>query len=411
MACMKTIDLVYFNAGGGHRAAALALEAVAREQGRPWRVRLVDLFAVLDPQALFRKVAGFAPEDFYNKRLSTGFTIGLAQELKVLQGLIRLAHPALVRQLRQHWLGAGSDGEPDLVVSLVPNFNRALWHSVAGALPAVPFVTVMTDLADHPPHFWIEPGATQHLVCGSARAVQQALAAGLPAAQVHRSSGMILRPDFHRPVLTDRRAERHALGLEGRPPTGVVLFGGEGSNVMRRIAEALPQIPLILLCGRNEALAARLRALPASAPRIVVGYTREVARYMQLGDFLIGKPGPGSLSEAVQSGLPVIVTRNAWTMPQERYNTDWVQELGIGRVLKSFGAVREAVDDVSQRLPELRAAVCRLKNEAVFEVTDLFERLLDTAVLQSAASDCPAPIAGPSWRALPASVQSLHRGA
>ncbi len=35
----KVIDLVYFNEGGGHRAAATALETVIREQGRPWQVR------------------------------------------------------------------------------------------------------------------------------------------------------------------------------------------------------------------------------------------------------------------------------------------------------------------------------------------------------------------------------------
>jgi hypothetical protein len=53
--------------------------------------------------------------------------------------------------------------EPDLVVSLVPNFNRALHDGLALARPGVPFVTVMTDMADHPPHFWVEPGVAQHL--------------------------------------------------------------------------------------------------------------------------------------------------------------------------------------------------------------------------------------------------------
>ena len=55
---MPTIDLVYFNAGGGHRSAALALEAVIREQGRPWAVRLVNLMQILDPQDVFRKTMG-----------------------------------------------------------------------------------------------------------------------------------------------------------------------------------------------------------------------------------------------------------------------------------------------------------------------------------------------------------------
>ena len=151
---MKAIDLIYFNAGGGHRAAAQALEDVIREQRRPWKTRLVNLVDVLDPKGLFRKVTGINPEDVYNRRLASGFTLGLAQELKLLQGMIRLSHAAMVRQLQQHWLRS----EPDLVVSLVPNFNRALYESVADALPGVPYVTVLTDMADHPPNFWIEPG-------------------------------------------------------------------------------------------------------------------------------------------------------------------------------------------------------------------------------------------------------------
>jgi hypothetical protein len=75
---MKTITLIYFNAGGGHRAAALALEDVMRQQERPWKVRLVNLTEVLDPNDAFRKLTGFAPEDLYNKRLARGWTLGLA---------------------------------------------------------------------------------------------------------------------------------------------------------------------------------------------------------------------------------------------------------------------------------------------------------------------------------------------
>jgi len=56
---------------------------------------------------------------------------------------------------------------------------------------------------------------------------------------------------------------------------------------------------------------------------------------MHLSDFLIGKPGPGCISEAMQQGLPVIVVKNRWTMPQERYNADWVVENRAGIVLDS----------------------------------------------------------------------------
>ena len=87
---MKTIDLVYFNAGGGHRAAATALEAVIRQQERPWEVRLVNLMSILDPRDVFKKTTGMDWEDIYNTRLARGWSVGLAQELKLLQALIQI---------------------------------------------------------------------------------------------------------------------------------------------------------------------------------------------------------------------------------------------------------------------------------------------------------------------------------
>jgi UDP-N-acetylglucosamine:LPS N-acetylglucosamine transferase len=387
---MKTIDLVYFNAGGGHRAAAAALEAVIREQGRPWRTRLVNLVDVLDPKGLFRKFTGIAPEDLYNKRLAKGWTLGLAQELKLLQGMIRIGHASMVRQLQQHWLRTG----PDMVVSLVPNFNRALFESVADALPGVPYLTVMTDLADHPPNFWIEPDQAQWLVCGTERAVEQARALGYHDRRIFLTSGMILHPDFYRHATADREDARRQLGLDPQRPAGVVMFGGQGSMAMLSIAAKLPDVPLILLCGHNRTLADKLRALPTCAPRVIVGFTSEVPRYMGLADFFIGKPGPGCLSEAVQLGLPVVTTLNAWTMPQERYNAQWVRERQFGAVCGSLRTLPGAVREVIARLPELRARVAAADdNRAVFELPAILEHVFLASArrshLSTAAGDKP----------------------
>lgn len=397
---MITIDLIYFNAGGGHRAAALALEAVIAGQRRPWTVRLVDLFDVVDPHGQFERVTGMAPEAYYNKRLAKGWTLGLAQELKLLQAMIRLGHAKLSRILQRHWLKT----EPDLVVSLVPNFNRALCESVGAVLPGVPFVTVMTDLADHPPSFWIEPDLPQHVVCGTRRAVLQAIAAGCASERIHATSGMIVRPDFYRAPPVDRRAERLALGLDPERPVGLVLFGGHGSVHMRSIARRLPDVQLILMCGHNEALATQLRAMAAArttdaassaatpAARVVVGFTADVRRYMALGDFFIGKPGPGSLSEALQQGLPVITVRNAWTMPQERYNTEWIVEHGLGLVGPSMHRIAPVVQALLAGLSTFRAAVARLDNRAVFEVPDLIAKILDETAMP--ASRWPSTTTG-----------------
>ena len=370
---MNRVDLVYFNAGGGHLASAQALSGALQAQDAGWQVRLVNLFELLDPQQRFRKLTGSAPEDWYNRRLARGWTLGMAQELKLLQGLIRLLHPKLTRQLQQHWLRT----EPDILVSLIPNFNRALYDSLNSSLPGRPYVTVLTDLADLPPHFWIEPGQAQHFICGTPRAVEQARAPGHDADRIHATSGMIIRPDFYRPRLSDRAQERIRHGLDPQRETGIVMFGGHGSKAMLGIARQLADQQLILVCGHNRALARQLRAEPAAAPRLVVEFSRDIPYYMQLADYFIGKPGPGSLSEAVQQGLPVIVVDNAWTMPQERYNADWVREHGLGVVHDSLRTLAAAVRTLTASLDDYRANVRRIDNRALFEIPPLLSQILE----------------------------------
>ena len=216
------VDLVYIDAGGGHRAAAEALRDVLHRQGRPWTVRLVSLTQVLDPGAVFQRWTGMKPEDLYNCRLRRGWTLGMAQELKLLQAGIALAHRPLVKRLQQHWTAT----TPDLVVSLIPNFNLALGQSLSLARPGVPFVTVMTDLADLPPGFWIEPRVEQHLVCGTTRARDQALSAGLAPERVSLVSGMLLRPSFYEPGEGSTASARSALGLDPGRPVVAVMYGG-----------------------------------------------------------------------------------------------------------------------------------------------------------------------------------------
>jgi UDP-N-acetylglucosamine:LPS N-acetylglucosamine transferase len=154
---------------------------------------------------------------------------------------------------------------------------------------------------------------------------------------------------------------------------GLVLFGGQGAAVMEDIARRLSGRQLLAICGHNQKLAHKLRSLRREAPIFVEGFTKEVARYMQLADYFIGKPGPGSISEAIAMRLPVIVVRNAWTLPQERYNADWVREQGVGIVLANFKPIGDAVEELlaPAAYEKFRAATEALQNRAVFEIPDI----------------------------------------
>lgn len=382
---MRQIDFVFFDAGGGHRAAANALKDVIGEQRREWEIRLVNLQDVLDDYDFFRKLTGTRAQDIYNLMLKKGWTLGSPQLLVVMHAMIRLTLPVQRRVLRRFWAAS----QPDLVVSLIPNFGRAVYQALKAAHPETPLVTILTDLADYPPHFWIERGHDQFYICGSAQALEQARRLGYGPDRARLVSGMILNPRFYRPVVADRVEGRRKLQLEPDAATGLILFGGQGSQEIRRILERLEsagtKAQFIAICGKNEALRRDLAARKWKMPVFIEGYTSEIPYYMHLSDFLIGKPGPGSVSEAMAMSLPVIVERNAWTLPQERYNADWIVEKNVGLVLTSFRDVAGAVAQLVQRdtLEHYKRNAARQNNRAVFEIPPILEEILESKCSKS----------------------------
>jgi UDP-N-acetylglucosamine:LPS N-acetylglucosamine transferase len=250
------------------------------------------------------------------------------------------------------------------------------------AFPGRPFVTILTDIADYPPHFWIER-QRQFFICGSERATEQARALGHRGDRLFQTSGMICHPHFYDPRPWDKPAERIKLGLRPDLPTGLVLFGGHGSATMDEIATRLDQsnldLQLIMMCGRNEKLANKLRRKKTRLPRLVEEFTTKVPYYMHLADCFWGKPGPGSIMETLVMHLPVIVERNAWTLPQERYNAEWVKQKQVGLVVRNFEKVAPTVSKLlrPENLERYKANAAAMNNRAVFEIPEMLEKILE----------------------------------
>jgi len=386
---LRKLTIVFHHAGGGHRNAAQAVRSTLTQQAHPWDVCLLDIQELLDPLDLLRRFTGIRIQDTYNQILRRGWTRFTPQLLRILQTTIRVYHSPIVKALQAYW----AEHPTDLVLSVIPHFNREIADSLRrNAANKPPFVTLITDLADYPPHFWIER-ESEYIIAGTERAKHQALTLGIPPAHVFETSGMVLKPKFYDEKFYDKNSfaltgperilERHRLGLEPDCPTGIVLFGGHGSRVMLDIARRLDQsganVQLILICGHNQKLAAALTALPTRKPKLVLGFTENVEHYMALADFFIGKPGPGSISEALQFHLPVIVECNSKTLPQERYNAKWVSEKGFGIVVTSFRQIALAVHQLIE--PSAFTNFCRntatYSNRALSEVSAILEKCYD----------------------------------
>lgn len=397
----KTIEIYYFDAGGGHRNAMAAISHLIARTHPEWNVVPVNLQTLLEPidpvfrvsRQLTRPIKRILPtlapgrtvepwqaQDIYNNALKRGVTTGMGAFLPVLQRFISIYSTDIESVLVKHWKDPQT-ARPDLVISVIPNFNWALFGALRRIHPLVPYVTVITDLVDCPPHFWMED-QDQMMICGTAKAYEQAIATGYYKPEnVHLVSGMILRENFYEDIRPEA-VTRAGLGLDPDKPTAMIMFGGNGSSratnlILDQFEKAGLGIQTIVMCGNNNKLLEELDRRPGCK---AVGFVTNVADYMRLADFFIGKPGPGSLSEAIHIGLPVIVERNINTMPQERPNTDWVREKGAGIVIRSFR--REVADAVRHMLGRLPAYKANIKaniaeNRAVYEIVDILGKIMN----------------------------------
>lgn len=378
---MKKVYFMIYDMGAGHRSTANALTEVVEKRGLPWQIQIVDVFKEVFNQNINHHIYNeLILKKKWAKLINDPFLVPLFK----LQ--IRLRHRTWRNQLRQYW----HKQQPDLVVSLLPLVNRVLFESLQAELPQTPFVTSITDFADCPPNFWIEP-QKQLLICPSEQTVQQAKSSGYLEKSIFQTSGVVIHPRFNEPGTIDPSVERQRLGLDPDLPTGLVIFGSYGSKEMIEIAKRLERsslnLQLIYICGRNEQLAKELRNLPSRFPKHVEGFTKQIPYYMDLCDFFIGKPGSVGVSEAIARNLPVITECNhTTTLFQERASADWLSKHEFGIVVEDFCEITQAVTQLiaPENLPRYQANVAAYHNQAVFEVVDILANILKSSELETA---------------------------
>ena len=379
-----SIDVLVLRGGGGHYATYNALRAIVEQQKLPWELNVIFADAIAESakepnKALdISKLLGTISDKFYDYIQKNGWGWIHLLTIHLHKLLIKLKHNLDVSLLEENW----RKQQPDLVISVVPFHDKALWESLQKAKLDVPVVTILTDFADCPPGYWIEPKTKNYLVCGTEKAVEQARDLGVDREHIIKTSGLVIHPRFYQPIEVDRRLERQKLGLDPDCMTGLVLFGANGSKVMLKIAKRLEclqqKLQLIFLCGRNEKVASSLREHKSLQKHLVVTFTEDIPYYMYLADFFIGKPGNVSISEALVMNLPVIVERNFLTLPQERYAADWIKEKEVGLAIPSFRNIYQVVEESIEpkNIARYRANVAAINNQAVFEIPDIFNNII-----------------------------------
>ncbi|GHJ36695.1 glycosyltransferase [Streptomyces sp. TS71-3] len=208
----------------------------------------------------------------------------------------------LLRATENRLLRALPDGT-GAVVSTYPGASRILGSLRLDGRLTVPVLTYLTDFSVHP--FWVAPGVDTHL---AAHAVPAGQARALGARDV-RICGPVTGPRFRPGEPAERRAARERFGLPADAPLALLVAGSwgvgslhEAAAEIRATGAALP----VVLCGRNTALAERLRA---DGIEHAFGWTDDMPGLMHAADVLVQNAGGLTSLEALATGLPVVSYR------------------------------------------------------------------------------------------------------
>ena len=103
---------------------------------------------------------------------------------------------------------------------------------------------------------------------------------------------------------------------------------GPLGRMARAIDESGLDVGLAIVCGRNQKLQSALQAQTWDNPTFIYGFTREMPEFMRAADVIVTKAGPGTIAEALNAHLPIILY--AKIPGQEDGNVTFVESEGVG---------------------------------------------------------------------------------
>jgi len=315
------ILFLFSDTGGGHRSATEAIiEALHLEYGNQYRTEMVDIFKDYAPPPL-KMLPALYPR-IVRAPQAWGLGYHLSNGPKRVSVLSASAWPyvrnAYRRLVREH--------PSDLIVSVHSLANEPVLRALGHERP--PFITVVTDLVSvHASwyHRWVDL-----CIVPTEAAKRRAIKSLLEPEQV-RVVGLPVADRFCQPPGNVAELRQH-LGWPTDRPMVVLVGGGEGMGPLEKVVQAISNVnlpvALAVITGRNRSLKAKLAANSYPMPTFVYGFVREMPDFMRAANVLITKAGPGTITEALNAGLPMILYSH---LPgQESGNIPYVVSEGAG---------------------------------------------------------------------------------
>jgi UDP-N-acetylglucosamine:LPS N-acetylglucosamine transferase len=304
---MTKLLILSSDTGEGHNSAAAAIENAARSCGFHAKIR-----KPIEESTRINRSLGH----LYNLLLAhrpqwMGWYFGIIDTLRPNE------RDFFYRRVREFTRRFNDAEQPDIILSVHPMLNHFVPRFIKEEGLSVPCFTFLTD--PFPPFWrgWTSPYIDRYFV-PTDEALQALTASGIPAWRIERVS-MPVRPRFAPAAYTDIQEVREALRLDADPVVlinGGARGGGPLLQIYRVIRRASSDLNVIVVCGRNSRLRARLEKMKHPKTR-TFGFLEDIHRYVAAADIVVTKPGALSTYEALACRVPVLLTGLRGLMPQE----------------------------------------------------------------------------------------------
>ena len=378
------ILFLFSDTGGGHRSAAEAvIEALKLEYGDQIATQMVDIFKEYAPRPF-----NYLPE-LYPKIVRVPSAWGLGYRLSNGQYRARLISASTWPYMRHSIRNLVAQNPSDLIVSIHPLATAPVLRALGSHRP--PFITVVTDLVTTHA-FWYHR-QTDLCIVPTEAARQRALIFGMPPEKV-MVIGLPVAERFCQPP-GNQEALRSPLGWPKNRPLILLVGGGEGMGPLEKTAHAIagscPGAALVVITGRNHSLKKRLEGQDWSIPTFIYGFVHEMPDFMRAADILVTKAGPGTISEALIAGLPMILYSR---LPgQEDGNVSYVVSEGAGfwapHPEEIVSAIRTWIENPSKHAEAVAACHRLARPQAARRIAQVLAGQVGVTECESAGSNWP----------------------
>jgi 1,2-diacylglycerol 3-beta-galactosyltransferase len=317
------IVFLFADTGGGHRSAAEAIiEALDLEFPHQFTHQMVDFFVEYSPPPL--NLAGPVYPAWSKMDTLWKFSFDESDDPERMRVLYSMFWPyirlPLYKLLREH--------PCDIYVSVHPLINIPFLRAMRRKAIHKPYLIVVTDLiSTHTA--WFASEATE-IIIPTQQVIRNAYRASVKPEQL-KVIGLPVDDRFCKPA-GDKRVLKEKLGWPQDKTVILLVGGGEGMGPLEDISKEINNsnldVALVVITGRNKKLKQKLEAMEWSIPARIYGFVKEMPDFMRASDILLTKAGPGTISEALIAGLPIILYHRI--SGQEEGNVSYVIDEGAG---------------------------------------------------------------------------------